>query len=73
MTVGSGAWMILSCTERGRDRRPYSSMQIVEATLVARPTCSSGSSDLGNLRRSSTSEWRDPIVDENIILVCKKR
>jgi hypothetical protein len=73
VTVRSGARMIPSCTERGRDRRPYPMMQIVEVTLVARPACSRGSSDLGNLRRSSTSGRRDPVADENVVLVRKKR
>jgi hypothetical protein len=55
VTVRSGARMIPSCTERGRDRRPYPAMQIVEVALVARPAWSRGSSDLGIPRRSSTS------------------
>jgi hypothetical protein len=72
MTVRLGARMIPSCTERGRDRRPYPAMQIVEATLVARPTCSMGSSDLGIPRRSSTSGQQDPTSDGIIVLECKK-
>jgi hypothetical protein len=73
VTVRSGARKIPSCTERGRDRRPYPAMQIVEATLVARPACSRWSSDLGIPRRSSTSGRRDPVADENVVLVRKKR
>jgi hypothetical protein len=64
--------MNLSRKERGRGRRSYQAIWIVEATLVASLASSRKSRCPEISHQSSSCRQQDPITDETIVLVRKK-